>query len=369
MGTSTAVAVRGEISDAPLPAKLNGGGISELLTLPQAMALIEPSLPDDVSYRELVATVMLQAKNSPEILECTPLSIVTAVRNALATGLTIGETVHLVAFNNKVSRRNEPDRWEKHLQHLIHYRGLIQLIIASGAVRDVDARVVFEKDEFEVSYGPSGTLWHKPWGDTKTRGKPIGAYTVFYLPFGRSKWLYMHLGDASTEGTIEYIRQKYSKKYKSGTCPLWYMVKTVIRQLAKLSVQDRRMAKALAAVREDEAIELEAPTEAPALPAPEDYGSPDTPALPSGDRPANVTTDGEEMMAEDVLMPMGRSKGKRLGDLETKDLEGAAAWCREKGKYADLVEVIGVVLANRASAVNGESLFPEDEQQPPFQMD
>ena len=73
------------------------------------------------------------------------------------------------------------------------------------------------------------------------------------------------------------------------------------------------------------------------------------------------TGNQDEARVEDVLMPIGQSKGKRLGDIDTKDLEGAAKWCREKGKFADLVENIGVVLANRAGAAEGDSLFPEDE--------
>jgi hypothetical protein len=47
------------------------------------------------------------------------------------------------------------------------------------------------------------------------------------------------------------------------------------------------------------------------------------------------------------VMPFGRNKGTKLGEIVTEDLESALKWCREKGK-TDLAEAIGNVLANRA---------------------
>lgn len=58
----------------------------------------------------------------------------------------------------------------------------------------------------------------------------------------------------------------------------------------------------------------------------------------------------EPIAAADVLMPIGQSKGKRLGDIATRDLEGAMRWMREKKKFGEIAESIGVVLADRAEA-------------------
>ncbi len=49
----------------------------------------------------------------------------------------------------------------------------------------------------------------------------------------------------------------------------------------------------------------------------------------------------------DKIMPFGRTKGTRLGDIETPDLETTLKWCREKGK-TDLADAISNVLADRA---------------------
>ena len=53
---------------------------------------------------------------------------------------------------------------------------------------------------------------------------------------------------------------------------------------------------------------------------------------------------------EDKLMPFGTTKGVRLGDVPTGDLEKTAKWCRDKDadKFKDLISAISAVLANRS---------------------
>jgi hypothetical protein len=70
----------------------------------------------------------------------------------------------------------------------------------------------------------------------------------------------------------------------------------------------------------------------------------------AGTREEQATTapsNGKPKPAREKRMPMGHSKGKMLGDLDTKDLESAAKWCRENNKFPDLVSAIADVLAER----------------------
>lgn len=55
---------------------------------------------------------------------------------------------------------------------------------------------------------------------------------------------------------------------------------------------------------------------------------------------------GNKRDAEKV-MPFGRNKGQKLGDIDTADLESTLTWCRANGKN-DVAEAIGNVLADRA---------------------
>ena len=365
---STSVAVRGEISDA-LPAKLNGGGLKELLTMEQVAALITPLLPEGVSYQRVIAAAILEGEKNPDILKCTPRSIMTAVAKTMQWGLEIGETAYLVPFNVNVAPQGAPKVYEKRLQAVAGYTGLAQLMVASRAIRHVEAHAVYEGDGFELTHGTDARLYHSPIGDRKARGRLKGAYAILHLPFGVKVWDYMPVED------IDEIRQKYSKQWKQGACPAWYAKKTIVRQVSKLVPKDPRLSKVLAVVSEDAAEEFGAPEVLPSLATGDDDDIPRAPQLTSGEREMGdewqeaPTGNQDEARVEDVLMPMGRTKGTRLGDLETRDLESASKWMREHEKFPDIVEAIGVVLANRAGAAEGDSLFPGDEAQHDTRID
>lgn len=55
--------------------------------------------------------------------------------------------------------------------------------------------------------------------------------------------------------------------------------------------------------------------------------------------------------AKAFIMPFGvKSKGKKLDDCETKDIEGAVKWARENKKFDDLVAAGTVVMEDRMGA-------------------
>jgi hypothetical protein len=70
----------------------------------------------------------------------------------------------------------------------------------------------------------------------------------------------------------------------------------------------------------------------------------------------SVPTDDEDPDAEqgtpgepgEFLMPMGKSKGTKLRDIPTSDLESARAWCESKKKFPDLVSEIKREMERRA---------------------
>ncbi|PMU49001.1 recombinase RecT, partial [Pseudomonas sp. GP01-A3] len=50
----------------------------------------------------------------------------------------------------------------KEVQFQIGYKGLIELAQRSGRISKIQAREVYEHDEFEVSYGIDDNIVHKP---------------------------------------------------------------------------------------------------------------------------------------------------------------------------------------------------------------
>lgn len=208
---------------------------------------INPFLPKGVTLEAIGQAVQMMAVKQPDLLACTPSSLVIGISRGLRAGLELGETWHLLTFRNKdLSAQHGRDIFE--CTGVADYKGLAQLMIASGAVRYVDAQVVREGDTFTYQLGLDKKLDHIPGGK---HGRITHAYVVLTLPFGVKDFHVMTIDE------IDAIRTAKSRQWKSGVCPDWYAKKTVIRQIAKLLPKDRRMMAVMRAIDQDEAAELE----------------------------------------------------------------------------------------------------------------
>lgn len=261
MGTTTAATESKAESTA---VTTTGGGVRGLLSDDRARQRIEPFLLPGASYDRVMAGAHYAARQNPAILECTPHSIIDAVARIQQWNLEIGLTAHLVPFNTRIKGRNgEKDQWVSICTPIADYKGIAELMVRSGAVRHVEARVVYEGEHFVYCYGLETKLEHQPCA-AKSRGAITHAYVILRLPFGQSSFEVMAAED------IDAIRQKNSKHWKEGPLPAWYAKKTVVRQAAKLIPKDPRFASALAVINQDEDAEFE-------LAAPDD--AEDTPAI------------------------------------------------------------------------------------------
>lgn len=195
-------------------------------------------------YGRVMGEVVLAATDNPGILKCTPASIVRAVAKAVSWGLTIGETAHLVPYGNVLKAQQD-------------YKGKIELIVAAGGAKSIDATCVYEKEYFEYEEGSNPYIKHKPARHASERGALIGAYAVAQHGANRAPTIkYMPLAD------VDAIRMKYSKQWKNDACPPWYAMKTAVHQIAKMLPKNVRMAKVLKTF-EDEEIEEQLPDGAP----------------------------------------------------------------------------------------------------------
>lgn len=143
--------------------------------LETAKGRIAAILPKHLTAERMVALAALAATKTPKLKECTPLSLFNAIMNASRLGLEIGAQAHLVPFRNNKAGITEcvmiPD-----------YRGLINLAIRSGHVRHIDARVVYEGDEFDYQLGTEPRILHKPkLGGAKLQQQIIAFYAVAHL--------------------------------------------------------------------------------------------------------------------------------------------------------------------------------------------
>jgi len=253
-------------------APIDRRGITALLNTEEAKARITPLLRG-VEYERIVGEVYLAAGETPEILQCTPASVIRAVARACSWGLVIGEQVHLVPFNVNVGTKDQP-KYEKRLKAIQDYKGKVELIVAAGGAKSIDAQVVYEKEPFELSQGTQPSIRHTPARSEKDRGAMIGAYAIAYHGYRQPPHVvYLTIAE------VDAIRKRYSKQWKDGTCPPWYARKTCVHQVAKMLPRNVHMQKVLAVLDEDEVDDeqlagapvatIEAPKVAPHGPAAE----------------------------------------------------------------------------------------------------
>ncbi|NUO65779.1 MAG: hypothetical protein HOQ34_19630 [Gemmatimonadaceae bacterium] len=227
-----------EITARDLPAVIR--------TSATARKQLEAFLPEGVSLERVAASVDMALRKAraehrgqglSALESCEPASVLLAVAKIQQWGLEIGETAHLVPFGKSCTA-------------IADYKGLAELMIASGAARMVESHCVYEKEPFRLKRGTTTEIEHQPIQDPKARGPMVGAYAIVHLRGGLSLVEYM----AATE--IDAIRQEKSKQWKSGPLPEWYARKTVIRRAAKYVPKNPRLAKMLAEIDRESVIDV-----------------------------------------------------------------------------------------------------------------
>lgn len=223
--------------------------VAAILLSEDAKRQIAPFIPHGASLERVVSTVNQVVAENPELLECTPESLIMAVGRGVKWDLEFGETVHLVPFNVKVSKRGQPDQWEKRAKALRDWKGDIELVVKSGAARAVDAQCFYENEHFRYEQGTHPFIEHHPIVDPVKRGKMLGAYGWALI----SQRAPLKIAVMSV-AEIDKIRQEKSKSNKEGALPDWYARKTMVHQVTKAIPKNPNLAKVL---REFEREEVE----------------------------------------------------------------------------------------------------------------
>lgn len=147
--------------------------------LDKSKGSIAAILPKHLTPERLIKLATSAASRQPDLLECTPESILLAVVQAGTLGLEPSTPLHhcaLVAINNGRTGKKEAALW-------IEYRGLCQLAYQSGEVLDIYAHTVYENDEFDFEYGTKKWIRHK-YDIRKPRGAAIAYYAVVKFKTG-----------------------------------------------------------------------------------------------------------------------------------------------------------------------------------------
>lgn len=192
-------------------------------TLEQAMPNIAASLPRHITAEKFGQVARTAIGSTPSLRACmeqNPKAVLTALAQCASDGL-LPNNRHaaLVPFKQQ---------GQMTLTYIPMIAGVLQRMRNSGEVASVTSRVVYENDQFEVTYGDDERFVHVPCKDGDP-GKPIGAYAVIKFRDGAVYREYM--------SRAEIMKVKAASRAKAGpwTGPfeleMWR--KTVLKRAAK----------------------------------------------------------------------------------------------------------------------------------------
>ncbi len=185
---------------------------------------IAAALPNSCTPERMMRITATALQNTPELLDCDPLSLLASVMECSQLGLEPNSKLkhaHLVPFWNSKTKQKE-------VQAIPGYAGLIELATRSGKVTSINANVVYGKDQFEYEEGLAPRLVHVPSQDVD-RGEVKGAYAVAQMTNGQTTHTMMwkaeidKIRDGSPAGRSGPWKSHYDEMCK----------KTAIRRLCK----------------------------------------------------------------------------------------------------------------------------------------
>lgn len=176
------------------------------------------ALPSVITPERFTRIAMTAITQNPKLAECEPQSFVGALLTSAQLGLEpntpLGQA-YLIPYG-------------KQCQFQIGYKGMIELANRSGEIKNIEAHIVRENDEFDFEYGLAPKLMHKP--AKANRGAPVWVYAIFHLANGGYTFEVMGYEECLEHG------KRHSKTYNNGpwkTDPEQMAKKTVIKRVLK----------------------------------------------------------------------------------------------------------------------------------------
>lgn len=199
---------------------------------------IKKALPTVMTPERFTRIALSAVSNTPQLAECTPASFLGALMNAAQLGLEpntpLGQA-YLIPFRNNKKGITE-------CQFQIGYKGLLDLAYRSGEIKNIEAHVVYENDEFDFEFGLENRLKHKP--ALNGKGKTQWVYAVFRMVNGGYGFEVMSMDDVKSHAN------RYSQSANSSYSP-WstnfeeMAKKTVIKKVLKYAPLKSEFSKAV----------------------------------------------------------------------------------------------------------------------------
>lgn len=183
--------------------------------------------------------------NNPYLLKCDPESVKHAVVNVALTGLTLNPALkyaYLVPRKSKDGVKCILD---------LSYIGMIKILTDAGAVKNIDAGVIYSNDKFDFRRGSDPYFKHQP--ALSNRGEKVGAYAIAFLRDGGFQFEILGKEDIEkVRATSESWKNEEGRKYspwETWEDEMWK--KTALKRLFKLLPKTNFSEQLIASISHD----------------------------------------------------------------------------------------------------------------------
>lgn len=207
--------------------------------LKQMQPQLQLVLPKHMTPEKMTRIALTAWSKTPELLDCNPQSIAACVMTASELALELsgplGQAYMVPRWNKKTQ--------SKEATFQVGYRGLIDLAMRNGRVRNFSAHVVHLKDTFYFRYGTSPKLDHEPTAQAD-KGPVTHVYAVAIQTNGGYDFEVM-----SFQEIVEFVEKYVDMTSFSPWKTAWDEMakKTVIRRLSKRLPMSIQYAEAVVA--------------------------------------------------------------------------------------------------------------------------
>jgi len=222
--------------------------VSEVITA-RKQEIFDMGLFDEQAGKRFMQVVATAIATNEKLVECSLESLILSIYDSARCGLapnSITQEGHLIPFYSNKKKCYEA-------VFVVGYRGIINMLYATGHFSFVDIFSVYKNDEFFQSLGSDPRVHHIPLADGD-RGAFIGAYALLKFKDGSSKHYYCSKSEGETH------RDKFcrSKNKKGEVFGPWkdnfeaMVMKTALKKVAKYCPTSPASQKLFQAVTHDE---------------------------------------------------------------------------------------------------------------------
>lgn len=199
---------------------------------------IKNALPANITPERMMRIALTAISKDEKLANSTPQSFLGALLTSAQLGLEcntpLGQSYLIPYWNSKKACLET--------QFQLGYQGLLDLCYRTGQYKTIQARIVYEGDQFDYNYGLEENLIHKPTGKSDN---PIYVYAYYQLVSGGKAFEVM-----SWEQIMAY-KSKYSQAAKKGYTSPWdsdpegMAKKTMLKKVLKYAPKTVEVAEAV----------------------------------------------------------------------------------------------------------------------------